>query len=999
MIRQASSIILFVLMVQFCLDGAHAQALEPSTDPVLRIETGGHVGRIESAASDRQGRIIATASVDKTVRVWEAGTGRLLKTLRVPIGEEHEGGLNAVTVSPDGSLVATGGNTGKSWQDTYSVYLFEVATGRMIKRIAGSSMVIRDLRFSHDGKLLIIAAGGRLGEVTVVNHDEGTRLALHSFPSPVEGIDLSSTDRLAVITRDGFLHLYQSVLDQNPRKVELADGSAPASCRFNPRGDRIAIGFSAAPHIQLFELAGFSGTVLTPVARINKDLGLSSVAWSMDGKNLYAAGQPGAGGGKGKSVFVWDGEGSGAVSHFFIPAQNQVISILPTQQGNLFFTLNLWGILEVTNHGEVRYLKKMEKAAYQYNHDLFAASADGAVVRFSYTPYGQDGAAFDIASRFFVKGRKTNLNELVSLPTRTTEFIDLQNWDGFGRKHVVPRLNRRPLKIFENFRINPLSFGIAPDGASFFIGASGAIIKFDKQGRLIWRMPVAAGALSLALSKDGRFLVTGMSDGTIRWFLQSDGKEQLALFPHPDQQRWVAWTPEGYFDASPGSTELIGYHINQGKDREAKFIPMSYLYDVFYRPDIIQARFRGEDIKELVTLTAEEALKSPPPEIRFTTVPSTTADAMAKLCYQVKNAGGGIGELRLFQNGKLIRSDGYYRESVKKEKADHLQLASVNSRALYTDLRSLALRDKKPGGAAVTKLKGDLVDECVELETISGENEISLAAFNAPNTVQSFLQTTSFLSTRTADEPHLYILAVGIDRYRDSGINLKYAAKDAKDFIATLPEKARTLYKPQHIHLVTLSNEQAGKQHILKAINELAAKVKHGDGFIFFNASHGVLLQNQYYIVTADYNGNLDSADSLISSNEIVEISKKIKSLSQLFIFDTCHAGGVDNIVSGLYDARMSVLAKKMGLHIYASAGSVQTAMDGYKGNGLYTYTLLQGIDNGRDVDRGRDGSVTVKDLGLYSQEKTTELSAKLGHPQTPLIINFGRDNPLFAVR
>ena len=103
--------------------------------------------------------------------------------------------------------------------------------------------------------------------------------------------------------------------------------------------------------------------------------------------------------------------------------------------------------------------------------------------------------------------------------------------------------------------------------------------------------------------------------------------------------------------------------------------------------------------------------------------------------------------------------------------------------------------------------------------------------------------------------------------------------------------------------------------------------------------------------------------------------------------------------MSGLYDARMSVLAKKMGLHIYASAGSVQTAMDGYKGNGLYTYALLQGIENGRDVDRERDGSVTVKDLGLYSREKTTELSTKLGHPQTPLIINFGRDNPLFAVR
>ena len=71
--------------------------------------------------------------------------------------------------------------------------------------------------------------------------------------------------------------------------------------------------------------------------------------------------------------------------------------------------------------------------------------------------------------------------------------------------------------------------------------------------------------------------------------------------------------------------------------------------------------------------------------------------------------------------------------------------------------------------------------------------------------------------------------------------------------------------------------------------------------------------------------------------------------------------------------------------------------MDGYKGNGLYTHTLLQGIANGRDVDKEKSGKVTVKNLGLYTKEKTTEISTKLGHPQTPYIINFGRDNPFFV--
>jgi len=138
---------------------------------------------------------------------------------------------------------------------------------------------------------------------------------------------------------------------------------------------------------------------------------------------------------------------------------------------------------------------------------------------------------------------------------------------------------------------------------------------------------------------------------------------------------------------------------------------------------------------------------------------------------------------------------------------------------------------------------------------------------------------------------------------------------------------------------------------------------------------------------------------SLISSNEIVEMSKKIKSLSQLFIFDTCHAGGVDTIVSGLYDARMSVLAKKMGLHIYASASDKQTSLDGYKGNGLFTHTLLDGLNNNRGADRDGDGKVSVVGLGGYAKERTTNLSREIGHSQTPLIINFGKDYPIYRIR
>jgi uncharacterized caspase-like protein len=205
------------------------------------------------------------------------------------------------------------------------------------------------------------------------------------------------------------------------------------------------------------------------------------------------------------------------------------------------------------------------------------------------------------------------------------------------------------------------------------------------------------------------------------------------------------------------------------------------------------------------------------------------------------------------------------------------------------------------------------------------------------------------------------------------------------------------LYKPQNIHYSLVTDADATKTNIVNKVNELSNTIKPQDNFILFVAGHGVLLQNQYYMLTHDYNGQVSDM-SMISSNEIVEMSKKIKSLSQLFIFDTCHAGGVDYIVSGLYDARMSVLAKKMGLHIYASANDKQAAMDGYKRNGLFTYTLLDGLNNNKEADKNKDGKVTVVGLGEYSKKMTTDISKESGHSQTPLIINFGKDSPLYKL-
>ena len=488
---------------------------------------------------------------------------------------------------------------------------------------------------------------------------------------------------------------------------------------------------------------------------------------------------------------------------------------------------------------------------------------------------------------------------------------------------------------------------------------------------------------------DGKRFITESSDASVRIRDLDTGENDTLLVSFPDGE-WIVIISEGYYNASEKGADRLT--VSAGE----KSFDMNLFYDVFYRPDIVAAKLRGENIKDLVTITMADAIKSPPPTVSFTSIPPETDHPTVKVCYHVQSSGGGIGEIRLFHNGKLVQSDGYYRD-IARSSLEKQQLFAMNSMAIYENMRSVSVKSKEGLTPAVNRSKGESVEECKEIETLPGENEVSLAAFNGSNTVQSSLKTAKYISRSNAEDPHLYILAIGVDKYSDTSVNLKYAAKDAVDIEEKLLKQSATVYKPQNIHYELLINETAGKTDIINKIDELSRKIKPQDGFILFVASHGILLQNQYYMLTSSFDGTVSDGNT-ISSNELVEMSKRVRSLSQLFIFDTCHAGGMDSIVSGLYDARISVLAKKMGLHVYASANSMQEAQDGFQGNGLFTHALLEGLNGKSRADKNNDNAVSMIELGEYAKQATTEISRKTGHSQTPVIINFGKDNLIYKL-
>lgn len=98
---------------------------------------------------------------------------------------------------------------------------------------------------------------------------------------------------------------------------------------------------------------------------------------------------------------------------------------------------------------------------------------------------------------------------------------------------------------------------------------------------------ISETAWGVNIAGNGKVAVAALGDGTIRWYRLQDGKELVALFPYQDRKRWILWTPEGYYDASAGAANLIGWHINQGPDKEAKFIPLGEQQEKYHRPDLI----------------------------------------------------------------------------------------------------------------------------------------------------------------------------------------------------------------------------------------------------------------------------------------------------------------------------------------------------------------------------------------------------------------------------
>ena len=124
----------------------------------------------------------------------------------------------------------------------------------------------------------------------------------------------------------------------------------------------------------------------------------------------------------------------------------------------------------------------------------------------------------------------------------------------------------------------------------------------------------------------------------------------------------MMWTPEGFYTGSPGADNIVGWQINQGPDKEARYVTAGQLRKALHRPDLVAAKIAG-DPEGLVKAAAEkldiEALirKSLAPEVAILSpadgafgkefAEGGSTRVRVAVAARITDGGGGIGRIVL----------------------------------------------------------------------------------------------------------------------------------------------------------------------------------------------------------------------------------------------------------------------------------------------------------------------------------------------------------------
>ena len=536
----------------------------------------GHESSVNSVEFSPDGKQLASGSFDKTIKIWDVTTGKVLNTLK-----GHEGEVRSVGFSPDGKKLASGSND-------KTIKIWDVTTGKVLNTLNGHESEVISVGFSPDGKKL--ASGS--ADKTIKIWDVTTGKVLNTLPS----------ERYANKGHEG----YVNSVGFSPDGKQLASGSSDNTIKiwnvttgkvvntlkghkvyvnsvgFSPDGKQLVSGSSDST-IKIWDVT--TGEVLNTLK--GHENWVRSVGFSPDGQQL-------ASGSDDNTIKIWDvttgkvlktlpseryankGHESGVNSVEFSPDGKQILAF-----GSADMTIKIW---DVTT-GKV--LKDYEDVVTSVGfspdgQQLASGSGDNTIKIWNVTT----GKVLNT-----LKGHKGYVRSVGFSPDGKQILASGSDDDTIKIWDVTTGKVLNTLKGHES-GVNSVEF--SPDGEKLASGSGDNTIKIwdVTTGKVLNTLKghdsssVVSGVNSVEFSPDGQQLVSGSGDKTIKIWDVTTGKVLNTLKGHEGTVRSVGFSPDGQQLASGSNDNTIKiWGVTTGKVLNTLKGHEGWVYSVGFSPD------------------------------------------------------------------------------------------------------------------------------------------------------------------------------------------------------------------------------------------------------------------------------------------------------------------------------------------------------------------------------------------------------------------------------
>lgn len=473
------------------------------------------------------------------------------------------------------------------------------------------------------------------------------------------------------------------------------------------------------------------------------------------------------------------------------------------------------------------------------------------------------------------------------------------------------------------------------------------------------------------LSADGRYAVAAYSDGTIRWHDMQTGKEILALYVHPDQ-RWIAWTPEDFFDAASGAESLVGYEISFGEKQPNEFVTIGQHAKNLQRPNYIA---------QILSASQDESKGQ-----------RILLEVAARLIFGKDSPIGKVFVAYMIAAHERMPAVKLLDIQPTRKPGEYELKLSVDYRKGQPGKLLLSVDDGPPSeisGRRPGSLGGF---DTVFVKLPPGPHNVRLTASDAIGTSSA---PDDPAAVRRVDvpayeaTPRLFMLAVGIHDYQDPTLNpgVAYAAADALAVAERFREQGAKFY--DQVVVRELRDSQATGPAIREAMAALAAQADINDVFVLYLAGHGFADNDEYHFVPWDdvKTGEQEFRKRSLDETTLVDMLRQIKANKSLVLLDSCASGAFNLGRGGGEKDAVGRWAKLSGRAIIAATDSMANPAregDAVQGHGHFTYALLEGLKGAADRGPEPNGTIEVSELADYIQDRLPKIAEQHGQRQFP---------------